>query len=150
MGKRARFEEGDTEGWEDWMEDQPEEFQQDWKDHTEEYGDKFKQARSQKRARGNSAVMLFEQIIEENRAKSRKLTYVVYDITWRMRDDPLHRITSYLRIYSNGMYEIKQIDRNDRLNIVVAETMNVAKLKEYFAKASEMTYMLIDQGEEMI
>lgn len=149
MGKRARFEEGDTEGWEDWMEDQPEEFQQDWEDNTEEFGDKFKQAGSQKRARGGTnAITLFEMMIEEGLANKPQVTYNVYDVTWRKQDDPLHQFVSYVRIYSNGVYEIKQRDDRDRLTIAVAETKDVSKLKRYFANASWMTYILIDNGVE--
>jgi len=44
--KKARFSEG-PEGereFQDWFEDQPEDFQQEWEANTEEYGDKFKTA----------------------------------------------------------------------------------------------------------
>jgi len=46
MTKRARFHEGPagTAEFEDWMEEQPEAFQEEWETNTEEYGDQFKKS----------------------------------------------------------------------------------------------------------
>lgn len=42
--RAARFEEGDTAGWEKWMKTQPQSVQDDWQANKEKYGDKFKTA----------------------------------------------------------------------------------------------------------
>jgi hypothetical protein len=45
--RKARFHEGPegTKEFEDWMDDQPEDFQEEWESNTDEYGDQFKKAR---------------------------------------------------------------------------------------------------------